>query len=210
MRMSGRPEIKITIVGDASVGKSSIVHRLRHGCFEENIGSTIGAAFCTKKYRKQTYHIWDTAGQERFASLVPLYLSGSSVIIVVYDVTSIDSFEHVSERWLPYVRHNLRLGPDEKLPMLYLIANKIDMQSGLHKRVISTEQGRELADENGLGFLEVSAKTGHNADTIMATIADFAEEQLLSQADEIRQSRVSLADYNSTPHSCYGLTYSSC
>lgn len=208
--MAARPEIKITIIGDANVGKSTIVHRLRHGCFEENIGSTIGAAFCTKKYRKQTYHIWDTAGQERFASLVPLYLSGSSVIIVVYDVTCIYSFENVSNRWLPYVRENLRIGPDEKLPMLYLIANKIDVKSGIRQRVVSEIQGRELADKYELGFLEVSAKTGLNADIIMATIADFAEQQLLNQADEIRHSRISLSNSNSPSQSCYGFSFSNC
>ena len=207
--------IKITIIGDAHVGKSSIVRRVTFDNFSENERSTVGAAFCSKTYRNRKYHIWDTAGQERYAALVPLYLSGASIIILVYDVTCSFSFQRIGEYWLPYVRENLRLRDDDPLPMMFLIGNKVDIADTIPgARVVSEKQGKELAAEHAMGFVEVSARTGLNSDSIMEVIANYADQMILNQADDILRrssSTVNLTDaQRSGVARCFGYSYSSC
>ena len=147
--------------------------------------------------------MWDTAGQERFSALVPLYLSGASVIILVYDVTKQYTFNRIRDHWIPFIRTNLRMDADDKLPMMYLIGNKIDCE-----REVSETDGKELADEFGMGFVEVSAKTGENTKTIMEIIADYADEQVVKDADNVRKIRISESD-NTRQQGCSGY-YANC
>ena len=201
--------IKITIIGDPHVGKSSIVRRVTFDNFSENEKSTVGAAFCSKTYRNRKYHIWDTAGQERYSALVPLYLSGASIIILVYDVTCAFSFQRIGEYWLPYVRENLRLKADDPLPMMYLIGNKVDIADTIPgARAVSEKQGKELATEHEMGFVEVSARTGLNSDSIMEAIANYADQMILNQAENIQQLRRSSSVVNLAHQSgetrCFG------
>lgn len=181
------PPIKITFIGDAHVGKSSLVLRLTQERFSENTGSTIGAAFCTLRFKSRLYHIWDTAGQERYGSLVPLYLSGAAIIVIVYDISSRVSFERLTEYWIPFIRRNLRLGEDEAMPMLYLLGNKSDLGNKL--RQVSKSEGEEFAKEHGMGFQESSAKTGDGSSTILTQISKHVEDLILTQADNVRLTR---------------------
>lgn len=151
----GKP-IKVTFIGDVNVGKSSIVKRLSLNTFSDNRESTIGAAFATIKEKDRVFHIWDTAGQERFGSLLPLYLSGAAIIIIVFDITQAYSFERVQDHWLPFIRKNLRIGEDDQKPMMYLIGNKSDLA---HQRRVPHETAKVFADANGMQFTEASAKT---------------------------------------------------
>ena len=89
--------------------------------------------------------IWDTAGQERYRSLIPNYLRGASVVIVVYDVTDRKSFDHVKE-WIDVV-------DDRDSVMIYLVGNKIDLE-----RVISRDEGMKMSYDLGTCFIETSAK----------------------------------------------------
>ena len=89
---------KVAILGDLSVGKSSIITRFVHDKFEDFVSSTIGAAFISKKITIDDKIIkldfWDTAGQERYRSLIPMYYRDAAVVIIVYDITSMDSFDN--------------------------------------------------------------------------------------------------------------------
>ena len=88
--------VKLVLLGEAAVGKSSLVLRFVSNDFQENKEPTIGAAFLTQKCtigeRTIKYEIWDTAGQERFASLAPMYYRNAQAAIVVYDITKPASF----------------------------------------------------------------------------------------------------------------------
>jgi small GTP-binding protein len=190
------PPVKITFIGDASVGKTSIVSRIVREDFSEHTSSTIGAAFSSIKYslyrggQERTYHVWDTAGQERYYSLIPLYLSGAQVIVIVYDITNRDSYTKVTSNWLPYIRKNLRLQDDEPMPMLYLIGNKIDLVDKMKKpRQVTIAEAAEFAKEHDMGFLEVSAKTGTNAKEVFRQIAIHVDNLLLQQAGTIQNER---------------------
>lgn len=187
--MSTVPPIKITFIGEAHVGKSSLVRRIVHGNYMDNLGSTIGAAFCTLRYpdRKfgRLYHFWDTAGQERYGALIPLYLSGSAVIVVVYDITSRQSFERVEQHWIPFIRQNLRLREDDQMPMMFLIGNKCDADK---RREVPESEAREYADRSGMRFIETSAKSGDQTSQLIEEIAKYADESVIKQGDDVKAS----------------------
>jgi len=184
--MSTVPPIKITFIGETCVGKSSLVRRIVQGNYMENAGSTIGAAFCTLRHpdRKngRLYHFWDTAGQERYGALIPLYLSGSAVIVIVYDVTSRSSFDRIERYWIPFIRQNLRLREDDQMPMMFLIGNKCDVSS---KREVLEVDGKHFADSNGMQFMEASAKTGHNSLVLLEAIAAYADASVVQQGNSV-------------------------
>ena len=190
------PPVKITFVGDAMVGKTSLVHRFLRDEFLETTCSTIGAAFVTMRFslkqgeQGRLYHIWDTAGQERFSSLIPLYVSGAQVIVVVYDISNRYSFERLTTHWLKYIRQNLRLGDDEALPMIYLLGNKRDLSKS--NRQVFEDEAQQFAKAHDMGFLEVSAKTGEGAKEVFCNIAKHADDLVIRQADTLKLSRADL------------------
>lgn len=190
--MATVPPIKITFIGETSVGKSSLVRRIVQGNYMENLGSTIGAAFCTLRHpdRKngRLYHFWDTAGQERYGALIPLYLSGSAIIVVVYDVTSRASFERIERYWIPFIRQNLRLREDDKMPMMFLIGNKCDVSDFRSVRQVSEDDGKLFATNNNMEFIEASAKTGHNALQLLEQIAAYADASVVQQGNSVSNS----------------------
>ena len=96
--------------------------------------------------------IWDTAGQERFKNIQASYYKGASGILVVYDITNRESFEHVNS-WLIEIEKN-----GNKNVYKFLIGNKNDLED---QRVVTKEEGEEFASINGMDFFETSAKTAY-------------------------------------------------
>lgn len=99
----------VVTVGEASVGKTSITVRFVHNQFKDNTISTIGASFLTKTIYINgcwtKFNVWDTAGQEKYRSLAPLYYRGVDCAILVYDITSRESFEAVKNYWIHELKH---------------------------------------------------------------------------------------------------------
>ena len=125
--MQKREHHKIVLLGDSSVGKSSIVNRyINHRFFEYN-ESTIGAAFFTKHIitneRDIMLDIWDTAGQERYNSLLPMYYRGAKAAIIVYDITDHKSFDKAKQYY------NIALGIESFIKLL--IALPVSKQSNI-------------------------------------------------------------------------------
>merc|ERR1712226_967651 len=116
---------KLVMLGDASVGKSCLVVRFAKGEFYEYQEPTIGAAFMTQTVSLNDcvvkFEIWDTAGQERYKSLAPMYYRGAAAAVIVYDITSSDSFEK-AKNW---VRELQRQGNPEMI--VALAGNKADL-----------------------------------------------------------------------------------
>ena len=201
------PPVKITFVGDATVGKTSLVERLVRNRFSESTSSTIGAAFIALPFKKnpqaksRMYHIWDTAGQERFSSLIPLYVSGAQVIVVVYDITKRCTFDRIGDHWLKYIRQNLRLLDDAPLPMIYLLGNKRDLAAA--HRAVNSDEAQRFAEEHDMGFIEVSAKTGEGAIEVFHNIATHADDLVIRQADALKLSR-GVFDEEAPPGCCSG------
>ncbi|WFD31115.1 GTPase Ryh1 [Malassezia sp. CBS 17886] len=160
-------KFKLVFLGEQSVGKTSLITRFMYDSFDGNYQATIGIDFLSKTMylddRTVRLQLWDTAGQERFRSLIPSYIRDSSVAIVVYDVTSRDSFKATS-KWVEDVR--AERGNDV---IIALVGNKTDLGD---KREVSTEEGEQRAKEyNDLMFVETSAKAGHNVKALFKKIA---------------------------------------
>lgn len=152
--------VKLVLLGEAAVGKSSIVLRFVSNDFSENKEPTIGAAFLTQRVvigdHVIKFEIWDTAGQERFASLAPMYYRNAQAALVVYDVTKPQSFIK-ARHWVKELHEQA-----SKDIIIALVGNKVDMVTSGEERKVAKEEAEKLAEEEGLLFFETSAKTGDN------------------------------------------------
>ncbi|KAI8067986.1 ras-like GTP-binding protein RYL2 [Gongronella butleri] len=120
-------EAKVVILGRTGVGKTSIAIRYIQRTFSPNGKSTIGASFMTKKLIvdqcQVRLQIWDTAGQERFRAMASLYYRGAQAAILVYDITSMESFEEMHS-WILELQQNT-----PKDTIIYVVGNKVDRAS---------------------------------------------------------------------------------
>lgn len=159
-------QFKLVLLGESAVGKSSLVLRFVKGQFHEFQESTIGAAFLTQTLclddTTVKFEIWDTAGQERYHSLAPMYYRGAQAAIVVYDITNADTFAR-AKNWVKELQRQAR--PDI---VIALAGNKSDLGQ---KRVVEYEEAAAYAEENGLLFMETSAKNANNVNEIFLAIA---------------------------------------
>ena len=145
------------IVGDIAVGKSCILLQFTDNKFRLQHELTIGVEFGAKTIELNNktikIQIWDTAGQEAFQAITRTYYKGAVGALLVYDITRRDTFTHVT-KWLEEVKSN-----SSKSICVILIGNKKDLED---KRQVTYEEGESFAKENGLMFLETSAKTAYN------------------------------------------------
>ena len=152
--------LKFLTLGDSMVGKTSIVLRFVDNIFFDQTKSTIGVDFKTKiikfgnKYIK--IKVWDTAGQERFRTITRQYYKNAEGMILIFDVTEKKTFDQVGD-WVTSIMEN-----KQKDAKVILVGNKIDCE----ERVITKEQGEELAQKYQLPYYETSASTGQNVQKI--------------------------------------------
>jgi len=197
--------VKLVLLGEAAVGKSSLVMRFVNNDFQENKEPTIGAAFLTQKCnlpsRTIKFEIWDTAGQERFASLAPMYYRNAQAALVVYDITKASSLQK-AQHWVAELQRQASPGI-----VIALVGNKFDLASTnlasdastggddadgtataeeeedvdgeSDARKVSTKTAKAYADEESLLFFETSAKTGMNVAEVFTAIANAIPETSL-------------------------------
>ena len=148
---------KILLIGNSSVGKSSLLLRFVDSKWNETFVPTIGVDFKVKTMevegKKIKLQIWDTAGQERFKNITSNYYRGAHGIMVVYDITETKSFKNITN-WLIEIEKNAK-----KDVYKLLIGNKIDLEE---KREVSHTQAKDFADTYGMKFIETSAKNNNN------------------------------------------------
>jgi Ras-related protein Rab-14 len=150
---------KYIVIGDMGVGKTCLLHQFTEHRFIPDSPHTIGVEFGTRIVdvmgKKIKLQIWDTAGQERFRAVTRSYYRGASGALLVYDITRRDSFNHLTA-WLNDAR--TLTNPNT---IIMLIGNKKDMDD---RREVRYEEASAFARENGLIFVETSAKTGENVE----------------------------------------------
>jgi len=181
---------KLVLLGDTAVGKSSLVLRFVKKQFFEFQESTIGAAFLTQTVVVGDYtvkfEIWDTAGQERYHSLAPMYYRGAAAAIVVYDITQRNSFIRAKS----WVKELQRQGTQNII--IALAGNKVDLAE---QRQVDAEEAKQYADENGILFLETSAKTNQNVSEVFQLIAKKLPKNVApQQASNLVQLAVAQQD----------------
>lgn len=150
---------KILLIGNSGVGKSSLLLRFADDTFTDNFMPTIGVDFKIRTLevdgRTIKLQIWDTAGQERFKTITSSYYKGAHGIIVVYDITDKESFKNI-DTWMNEVEKHA----SDNVSRI-LVGNKCDMDES---RQVSTDEGKELADQYNIRFMETSAKESANVE----------------------------------------------
>lgn len=159
---------KIILIGDSSVGKSSILAKfIRSDNPISDMKSTIGVEFATKSLnindKISKLQVWDTAGQERYRAITSAYYRGAVAAILVYDISNRESFNNV-RKWICELKDNT-----DKNIAIILVGNKCDL---IEKREVSEIEGVSIAKELKIGFIETSALQLNNIDIVFETIAN--------------------------------------
>ena len=159
-------QFKIILIGDMSVGKTSLVNRFMGFEFSENYTCTISADFKIKSLSIDPstgaeLTVWDTCGQEKYRSITRQYFKDAHGIVLVYDVHNDNSFNGLSS-WLDEIKNNCN-----KDVSIILVGNKIDLDD----RKILKEQGNDFASKNGMMYVETSSKEGININSPFEKLA---------------------------------------
>jgi small GTP-binding protein len=166
---------KYIIIGDSACGKSCLLLQFTNKQFyskhELTIGVEFGSYIINLDNTKIKIQIWDTTGQEIYKSITRSYYKGSAAAILVYDITKRSTFNNIIS-WLNDCKQY-----GSKNICIMLVGNKIDMNN---KREVSYNEGLTLAKAYGLSFLETSAKTNTNVDTIFISLAHSINNKINS------------------------------
>jgi len=191
MASRGRQMLKLLLLGDAGVGKTSLLNQFVNREFTAQYKATIGSDFSSKQLdvdgRYVTLQIWDTAGQERFQSLGPTFYRGTDCCILVYDITKPATFENI-KKWRNEFAMQLGLTNSAEFPFL-LLGNKSD----LPEKAVQASAAREFAQMNGdMVFFEVSAKTAEGVQTSFEAIVRKALEKTPKEDFQLPHTVVNL------------------
>jgi small GTP-binding protein len=153
-------------LGDSGVGKSCIILRYIENNFSTNLMNSIGVDFKLKNIeidnKKIKLQIWDTAGQERFRTITTSYYKGAHAILIVFDITDRESFEHV-RNWMADIDKFAKEGV-----LRILVGNKCDLENS---RQVRKEEGNEIANKYGIKYIETSAKETTNIEDLFISTA---------------------------------------
>ncbi len=183
---------KTIVVGDGAVGKTAITFRYAVDKFQENYKMTIGVDFTINREKVNDKEIkiqvWDTGGQEKFSKIRPLYYRGALGGLVVFDVTTKESFENL-DGWFEEIQKNCT-----QIPII-LVGNKIDLKN----RKTTKEEGRKYAAKKSkemgykIPYLETSAKTGETIKKVFRKLVESmvrdAEESMRRKEEAKREKK---------------------
>jgi Ras-related protein Rab-1A len=166
---------KIIVIGNPGVGKSSILNSLIDNKFDDQYGSTLGIDFRVKTMKIDNKNIklllWDTAGQERFKTITSPYYRNVHGVVLVYDITDRKSFQDLNI-WLhetdKYCHENV---------IKIIIGNKTDIEE---KRMVSYKEGKDLANDLGMIFIETSAKTLQNVEDVFVQLVNEIKKDIIN------------------------------
>ena len=176
-------DIKVILVGETATGKTSLINTSIGLEFQEKVDSTQSSSIMQKKMEinKKTYsvNLWDTIGQEQYRSLTKIFMKGAKIVIFVYDITRLDTFEQL-DFWLDSTKEVL----GDK-PVLGIVGNKYDLY---YKEAVKEEDAEEYAKNKGIPFKLCSAKTPK-------LFCEFLEELVKKYIEKVeRQLEQSVVD----------------
>ena len=179
---------QLLIIGDSTVGKTSILTRYTTREFNQNYLATVGLDFFKKDeiFDGKTIRIkiWDTAGQERYKALTQGYFRNAEGIMIVYDVSNLDTFENL-KYWIKSIKTHINIEKDH-IPTI-IIGNKID----IFEREVTKEDAEKFAKEQNLQYFEASAKSGKGIDEC---IQYLVRKVLKNQKSEDDQDSIKIGE----------------
>jgi small GTP-binding protein len=177
--------VKLLIIGESSVGKSCLLLRFAENKFTESFLTTIGIDFKVRHVeiddKKVKLQIWDTAGQEKFRTITKAYYRGAHGILLVYDVTSTESFNQ-TRQWMQSIQENMV----DPVSVIF-VGNKCDMA-----RNVTFDEAQELANEFNVEYYETSAKTGDNVEKTFMRLGKLILDEQSQRVQTKAGSSVSL------------------
>jgi len=189
MDVSGAKRVKLVVVGDGAVGKTSLLISYATGEFPTEYLPTVFENYTAQMKREKEVillHLWDTAGQEDYDRLRPLSYPGADVLLLCFSTISQASYDAIREKWAPEVHHYV-----SNIPHI-LVGTKIDLReakapdpnSGKYEP-ITPEQGKSMADEIGaVRYMEVSSKTGKGVSEVFNEAVDMVLKEREGGASE--------------------------
>ena len=160
--------VKVVLLGESGVGKTSIISQFTNNKFNPRCPTSVSAQFISKqmefpKYNKiLKFDIWDTVGQEKYRSLAKIFYKDARIIIFVYDITTEFSFEAIKDFWYKETNENA-----DNDPILALVANKMDLYKD---EQVKNEVGKEYADKINAIFQNTSAQNNSGIDKLFENL----------------------------------------
>ncbi|KAK5580919.1 hypothetical protein RB653_000944 [Dictyostelium firmibasis] len=178
INMTETKQLKLILVGDVNVGKTSILHRLIFSKFTDEYKSTIGADFLSKTFYQNDIithiQLWDTAGQEKYWCLTSAFWRTSDAVILVFDIGNESSFRNLNFWYKQFKSKSINPdGTEKQLPIL-LLANKSD---SLTRAVDQSEINQWCTDHKVNLYYEVSAKSSKNIKESILKLVEVIIEQ---------------------------------
>ena len=180
--LQATPNCKIILLGNTSVGKTSIVLQFYQNTFFEEARPTVGTAYVSKtvetKKGRINLNIWDTAGQERFHSIIPMYLKGSHAVIIVCSPDDEKSMEDL-EKW----RELLAKHVDEEKVKVFVVYNKVDLCND--NSFLRSDVPSNFAQSHHYQYFETSAKNRININELFQDIAESVAETIKFESNNV-------------------------
>jgi small GTP-binding protein len=175
--------LKVVVLGDSAVGKTSLALRFVSGTFKLETDSTVGASFITKTLdtagHRVKFNIWDTAGQERYRAIVRMYYKDVSAALLVYDITKPQSFLNL-ERWYCELKKQV-----EADVVVTVVANKEDL---LHQEAVSIDEAKAFASRIGARYFRTSCKDDCGVTEMFTGVAQECLARNVSYSHRPRES----------------------
>ena len=193
--------IKVTLIGESSVGKTSIINRYAKGNFSQELESTLGANYSQKKMvrhgKKIRLDLWDTAGQEKYRAIGRHFYKESYIVCLVYDISNKDSFEKLKSVWYPDLQ---QFG--EKLRIVAVVGNKIDKYL---EEEVKDEDAKAFAEEIKAINKRTSAMEGTNIEDLFNSLVDKYLTEIsgmIIEGDKIKIKKENHNDKNKKKKCC--------
>ncbi|XP_057651631.1 ras-related protein Rab-39B [Diorhabda carinulata] len=173
-------QFRLILIGDSTVGKSSLLKYFTDGKFAEISDPTVGVDFFArlievKDGTRIKLQLWDTAGQERFRSITKSYYRNSVGALLVYDICNRASFDNIPA-WMSEARRHI----EPHRPVFALVGCKLDLVNNGGQREVSKEEAKTFADQNGLFHIETSAKNGLNVEEAFSSVTQEVYNRIQS------------------------------